>query len=97
MQHVPTMDATGLVALESVLDRLHRSKVKVIFAGLTPRGRARCSTRAGIKREPGKLAYAPDVETAVSMAIVHAARVGKAAASSSMRIPKVDVESETAT
>ena len=29
MQHVPTMDATGLVALESALDRLHRSKIKV--------------------------------------------------------------------
>ena len=28
--------------------------------------------RAGIKREPGKIAYAPDVETAISMAIVHA-------------------------
>ena len=38
MQHVPTMDATGLVALESVLDRLHRSKVKVIFAGAHHRG-----------------------------------------------------------
>ena len=56
---------------------------------------ATCSTRAGIKRELGKIAYAPDVETAVSMAIVHAARVGKAAASSSMRIPKAGVESET--
>src|SRR5262249_47307765 len=30
MRHVPTMDATGLVALESLLDRLHRSKIKVI-------------------------------------------------------------------
>ena len=35
--------------------------------------------RAGIKREPGKLAYAPDLETAISMAIVHAARVVKEA------------------
>ncbi len=74
MQHVPTMDATGLVALESVLDRLHRSKVKVIFAGLTPDVHV-ILERAGIKKAPGKLAYAPDVETAVSMAIVHAARL----------------------
>ncbi len=76
MRHVPTMDATGLVAVESVIDRLHRSKVKVIFAGLTPEV-SEIFERAGIKRELGKLAYAPDVETAISMAIVHAARTGR--------------------
>lgn len=87
MRNVPTIDATGLVALESVLDRLHRSKIKVIFAGLAPEVNDMFS-RAGIKRELGKIAYAPDVETAVSMAIVHAARVGKTVMSSpSMRIP----------
>jgi sulfate permease, SulP family len=78
MQHVPTMDATGLVALESVLDRLYRSKIKVIFAGLAPEV-GEILDRAGIKRDPGRLAYAPDVDTAISMAIVHAARLGKAA------------------
>ncbi|MEO8705655.1 MAG: C4-dicarboxylic acid transporter DauA [Kofleriaceae bacterium] len=79
MQHVPTMDATGLVALESVLDRLYRSKVKVIFAGLAEEV-SEILDRAGIKRDPGRLAYAPDVETAISMAIVHAARIGTTAA-----------------
>lgn len=87
MRNVPTMDATGLVALESVLDRLHRSHVKVIFAGLTPEV-SDMFNRAGIKRDPGRIAYAPDVETAVSMAIVHAARVGATIHSSpSMRVP----------
>ncbi|MBA3462219.1 MAG: C4-dicarboxylic acid transporter DauA [Deltaproteobacteria bacterium] len=76
MEHVPTMDATGLVALESVLDRLYRSKIKVIFAGLNPEV-SELFERAGIKREPGKLAYAPDVDTAISMAIVHAARLNR--------------------
>jgi SulP family sulfate permease len=76
MQHVPTIDVTGLVALESVLDRLYRSRIKVIFAGLTPEV-ADLLDRAGIKREPGRLAYAPDVETAISMAIVHAARLSR--------------------
>ncbi|HET9627316.1 MAG TPA: C4-dicarboxylic acid transporter DauA [Kofleriaceae bacterium] len=75
MQHVPTIDVTGLVALESVLDRLYRSHIKVIFAGLTPEVAAMLE-RAGIKRAPGRLAYAPDIETAISLAIVHAARVG---------------------
>lgn len=74
MQYVPTIDATGLVALESVLDRLYRSRIKVIFAGLTPEV-AELLDRAGIKRAPGRLAYAPDVETAISMAIVHGARL----------------------
>jgi len=78
MEHVPTIDATGLVALESVLDRLYRSKIKVIFAGLNPEV-AEIFERAGIKREPGKLAYAPDVDTAISMAIVHAARISRPA------------------
>lgn len=77
MEHVPTIDATGLVALESVLDRLHRSKIEVILTGLNPE-LAAIFDRAGIKREPGKLAYAPDVDTAISMAIVHAARISRA-------------------
>jgi SulP family sulfate permease len=80
MQHVPTIDATGLVALESVLDRLFRSRIKVIFAGLGPEV-AEMLDRAGIKRDPGRLAYAPDVETAISMAIVHAARLRRSAES----------------
>jgi SulP family sulfate permease len=78
MQYVPAIDVTGLVALESVLDRLYRSHIKVIFSGLTPEV-AELLDRAGIKREPGRLAYAPDIETAISMAIVHGARVSRSA------------------
>ena len=78
MQHVPTIDVTALVALESALDRLFRSRIKVIFAGLAP-AVAEVLDRAGIKRQPGRLAYAPDVETAISMAIVHGARQHRAA------------------
>nr|HEX4315682.1 C4-dicarboxylic acid transporter DauA [Kofleriaceae bacterium] len=74
MRAVPTMDATGLVALESVLDRLRRSKIKVIFAGLSPEV-SDVLERAGIRREPGRIAYAPDIETAVSMSIIHTARL----------------------
>ena len=74
MEHVPTIDATGLVAVESVLDHLLRSKTKVILSGLQPEI-ADLLDRAGIKRIPGKLAIAPDVETAISMAIVHSAQL----------------------
>ncbi|MEZ4367477.1 MAG: SulP family inorganic anion transporter [Kofleriaceae bacterium] len=73
MRHVPVMDATGLVALESLLDRLRRTRRKVIIAALQPEP-AEMLARAGIRRTPGELAFAPDVDTALSMAIVHAAR-----------------------
>jgi sulfate permease, SulP family len=75
MENVPVMDATGMVALETMLDRLKRSHRKVIIAGLQPQP-AELLQRAGIKRVPGRLAFAPDIETAISMAIVHEARAG---------------------
>lgn len=73
MRNVGVVDATGLVALTSILDRLHRGNRKVILVGLQ-REPAELLERAGIKRDPGRLAFAPDLETALSMAIVHAAR-----------------------
>lgn len=75
MKQVHVMDATGLVALTSVLDRLNRGNRKVIVAGL-PREPSELLERAGIKRIPGWLAFAPDLDTAISMAIVHEARLG---------------------
>jgi sulfate permease, SulP family len=73
MKQVHVMDATGLVALTSMLDRLNRGGRKVILASLQPEPAALLE-RAGIKRIPGQLAFAPDIETAISMAIVHSAR-----------------------
>lgn len=74
MKQVNVMDATGLVALSSMLDRLSRDNRKVILAALQPEPAALLEG-AGIKRVPGHLAFAPDVETAISMAIVHSARL----------------------
>jgi SulP family sulfate permease len=73
MGKVPVMDATGLVALETILNRLRRGGHKVILAGVNPQP-AEALARAQIKREPGRLAYAPDLDTALSMAIVHSSR-----------------------
>jgi SulP family sulfate permease len=70
---VPAIDATGLVALETVIDRLKRAGHKVILAGLQPQVAA-VLTRAHIVRDPGKLAIAPDLDAALSIAIVHTAR-----------------------
>lgn len=77
MQHVPVMDATGIVALETILDRLHRSGRKVIIAGL-PSEPAEMLARAGIKRQPGRLAFSPELETGISMAILYLGRLDAA-------------------
>jgi SulP family sulfate permease len=74
LRGVPVMDATGLVALETILDRLHRSHRKVILCGMQPPVRA-LFDKAQMKRIPGRLAFAPDLDTALSMAILHDARL----------------------
>jgi sulfate permease, SulP family len=71
---VPVMDATGMVALETMLAKLKRSGIKTILAGVNPQP-AELLARAGIEKVPGVLAFAPDLDTALSMAIVHTARV----------------------
>jgi sulfate permease, SulP family len=68
MRGVPIMDATGLVALETALDRLYRDGQQVILCGLQPDIGAFLD-QAGIRRTPGKLAFAPDNETAIKMAL----------------------------
>jgi SulP family sulfate permease len=74
LTRVPVMDATGLVALETLLDKLRRNGQKVILAGVNAQP-AQLLARAQIVREPGQLAYAPDLDTALSLAIVHTSRV----------------------
>jgi len=73
LDQVPTIDATGLVALETVLARLRRDGHKVIMTGLRAQP-ASVLAKAHIDREPGRLAFAPDLDTALSMAILHMAR-----------------------
>jgi sulfate permease, SulP family len=80
MSRVPVMDATGLVALESIISRWHGAGRKVILVGALPQPRGLLE-RAGLRRRPGQLAYAPDLETAVSMALLHQARLPAAVAS----------------
>jgi SulP family sulfate permease len=73
MDHVPVVDATGLVALESLIRSLDRTHSKAIFAGVQPEVR-RAMERAGIVKHPGRLAYAPDLDAALSIAVIHAER-----------------------
>lgn len=51
LRHVPVMDATGLVNLESALDSLHRAGIFVIIAGVQEQP-LRLMARAGWKHRP---------------------------------------------
>jgi sulfate permease, SulP family len=67
IESVPAIDATGLVNLESSLERLHRSKAFVILAGVQPQP-ARVLRKAGIVPEGDRLAICPTVEVAIDLA-----------------------------
>jgi SulP family sulfate permease len=69
---VPAIDATGLVALETALQKLKSSGNKVILAGMRPQV-AEVVARS-IVPERGRLAIAPDLDSALSLALIHSAR-----------------------
>jgi SulP family sulfate permease len=64
---VPSIDATGLVALESALKRLQDAKKQVVLAGPLPEPR-RVWERADLPRHYGHVRFAADLETAIAMA-----------------------------
>lgn len=68
LESVPAMDATGLVNLESAIERLHHDKTFVILAGLQAQP-SKVLEKAEMQQEPGKLAFCPSVEAAIDMAI----------------------------
>ena len=70
---VPAIDATGLVALETTVGQLKRNGNKVILAGMRPQV-AEVVARADLKPERGKLAIAPDLDAALSLALIHSVR-----------------------
>jgi SulP family sulfate permease len=67
LEDVPAMDATGLVNLESALDRLHRSSTFVILACVQPQP-ARVLLKAEIGEEAGLLAFCATLDAAVALA-----------------------------
>lgn len=64
---VPVIDATGLVALESALDRLRRDKRFVIIAGPLPEPR-RIFEKAELEANLEHVLFADDVESALEIA-----------------------------
>jgi SulP family sulfate permease len=68
MDQVPAMDATGLVALESALDRLQGAQCLTVISGLQPQPAAVLrKSRAG-KAEGGRLVLCPDIDSALRIA-----------------------------
>ncbi|MGE0434951.1 MAG: STAS domain-containing protein, partial [Planctomycetota bacterium] len=67
MRGVPSIDATGAVALESALGRLDRVGVMAVLAGVQP-GVRPVLTRHGLTDKPGKLAIIDDFRRAVNVA-----------------------------
>lgn len=55
MRDVPSLDATAIVALQALVEELRAERVGVIFVGLPSRMVLKLK-RAGLRREPGRLA-----------------------------------------
>ena len=71
---VPALDATALVALESMLARVNERGIKVIVAGAQPQP-LRALIRAGWRNRKGKLRIFRSFERGVEVGRRHAARM----------------------
>jgi SulP family sulfate permease len=67
LEDVPEMDVTGLVALESALERLERQKIDFILCGVQPQPR-RLMRDAHLKVRFKALRIRPDIEAALRLA-----------------------------
>ncbi len=67
MEQVPDMDATGLVALESALERLDHYKCLTVIAGLQRQPR-QLLRKGNVKARFTRLRMRPDIHTALSTA-----------------------------
>jgi SulP family sulfate permease len=74
---VPAMDATGLVALQSLVARMNDRGVKVILAGVQPQP-LRTFARAGWRNRKGRLRIFRSLERGVSLARRSAAALSPA-------------------
>jgi SulP family sulfate permease len=67
LDHVPVMDATGLVALESAIATLTRHGCLTVLTGLQPQPAALLE-RAGFAQRPWRLVIRPDLNAAMATA-----------------------------
>lgn len=67
MRDVPSLDATAIVALQTLAEELHERHIGLVFVGLPARLVLKLR-RAGIRREPGRLAVVADQARALRLA-----------------------------
>lgn len=67
MHDVPSMDATAIVALQSLIEEMRRDKVALILSGLHTRMVVKLR-RAGVRKRRGELTYARDLAGARAIA-----------------------------
>lgn len=67
MSDVPSMDHTAVVAMQGLVDEMHRQGVALVFAGLAPRMVLKL-LRAGVRRVQGRLTFCASIEQAARVA-----------------------------
>jgi SulP family sulfate permease len=67
MEHVPAMDATGIVGLESLVKRLNEARIKVILVGLRDQP-LRALAGAGWRNRKGQLRIFRSFERGIAVA-----------------------------
>jgi sulfate permease, SulP family len=86
MEHVPTMDATGLVAFESALAGLRARHCLVVVAGLQAHPASVLDKARGEQSADPNLVFCPSFEAALQIASVHVARPSQA--------PKLEIHTD---
>src|SRR6185369_14058498 len=81
LDHVPAIDATGIVALESLVARLNEAGVKVILVGVAGQP-LRALARAGWRNRKGRLRIFRSFERGIAVARAYRAPADAAAAPS---------------
>jgi SulP family sulfate permease len=72
MESVPTMDATGLVNLQSTIRRLHSDRILIILGGVRDQPRE-VLERANLEELDSRIGICPTIEEAIALARFHVA------------------------
>jgi SulP family sulfate permease len=91
VENVPAIDATGLVALESLVARLNEAGVKVVLVGVAGQP-LRALARAGWRNRKGRLRIFRSFDRGIAVARATAAAYLEAAAPASSAGPSVSEE-----
>ena len=67
MHNVPSMDVTGIMALETLLDEMAKDNIRVVLVGLKTRMILKLR-RAGIYKVPGQRLYCQQMGQAIKVA-----------------------------